>query len=185
MRKLILFCCGLLPAFVMLQAQEGPSFHVEVSTDSILLGNYFSTTFVLENAQGNDFNFPEFRDFTIVGGPNFSSSTQIVNGEMSQRISYTFFLEPRDVGEFYIEPASVESNGEVFETLPLAVRVAPNPDGIIQRPEQSQGNADFWGDDFFDDFFRRDFGFPEFSQPPSLPQDSTRQAPRKRKTTRI
>ncbi len=119
-------------------AQKTPTFQVEVSQDSILFGNYFIVKFILENAQGQDFQAPDFSDFYIVGGPNISSSTSIVNGDIAQKSSYTFYLEPKDVGNFYIQAASIRVGTQILETAPLAVLVVPNPDGIKQNTEQKE-----------------------------------------------
>lgn len=119
-------------------AQKAPKFTVEVSTDSILLGNYFQVKFTLENANGENFQAPVFEGFQIVSGPNVSSSISIVNGEVSQTASYTFYLEPNDIGNYYIQAASIQAGENVLETTPLQVIVVPNPEGVIQKPKMTE-----------------------------------------------
>jgi len=119
-------------------AQDAPKFTVQVGSDSILLGNYFEVKFILENAKGRNFSAPEFENFSIVGGPNQSSSFSMINGEVSQSLSYSYFLQPISEGNFYIEPASIEVDGSFLESAPMEIIVAPNPDGIIQNPNQEQ-----------------------------------------------
>ncbi|MEL6658605.1 MAG: BatD family protein [Bacteroidota bacterium] len=189
-----------------MQAQNA-SFSVTVSSDSILAGNQIIVTFSLENAQGTDFYFPEFNDGLIkVSGPNMSSQISIINGQTSQSTSYTFYLQADEVGDFYVEPASVKVGDNYLETNPLLLKVVPNPEGIIQPPNRP-GNSpfggslfgnDLWNDDFFnrdlqsDDFFRDFFNSP-FDQLTPEQLDSLRQQqpapspqqPKKRKTTRI
>lgn len=194
MRTIISFCLCLFGATLSSQAQDAAQFSVNVSTDSVLLGNYFAVTFSLANGEGEDFVFPEFADFQVVGGPNYATSINIVNGQMSQSLSYTFYLEPREVGEFWLDPASVAVNGTYLETEPILVQVAPNPEGIIQQPQRRTPGIQPFEDDFFQGFFDNDFfdmspNFrldmdPDFWPHPSLP-DSTQQRPKKRKTTRI
>lgn len=199
MRTIISFCLCLFGATLSSQAQDAAQFSVNVSTDSVLLGNYFTVTFSLANGEGEDLVFPEFVDFQVVGGPSYSSRINIVNGRMNQTLSYTFYLEPRDVGEYWVGPASVAVNGTYLETEPVLVQVAPNPEGIIQQPQRQAPSIQpfedeffqgFFNDDFFDnDFFDRSPNFrldigPGFRLQPSLP-DSTQQRPKKRKTTRI
>lgn len=127
---------SLLATSVWCQDEKAPVFSVEVNRDSILMGNHFKVSFLLENGKGINFQVPEFQDFEVVGGPNQSSSFSMVNGEVSQKMSYSFFLRPKMEGSFFIEPASIEVDGEVLETLPLEVNVYPNPDGIIQSDEE-------------------------------------------------
>lgn len=151
---------------------QDANFSVEVSSDSILYGNYFKVTFTIENGKAINFQAPNFENFTIVSGPNQSSSISIVNGERSQSSSYTYYVEPKEEGLLFIEPASVELDGEAKETEPVSVMVLPNPDGIIQRPEQEKSRM---FDSFFD--FNRPL-LPENVQPKSKPK-------KKRKIYRI
>lgn len=192
----------LLFALGSVHTQEA-TFSVRVSNDSILLGNRFSVTFSLQNGQGEDFFFPDFDGFVKAGGPSISSQTNIMNGKVSQSIQYTYQLEAHEVGDYYIEPASVKVGDNYLETQPLLIRVFPNPDGIIQSPAQTspfnnlfqqdffdQGlkdrndffGQDLWGDDLFQEFFRSS----PFQQTIPLSPDSLQQVqPKKRKTTRI
>lgn len=127
---------------------QNATFTVEVSTDSVLLGNRLSVSFSLQNAQGEDFAFPPFEGLVKVSGPNVSSQMNVVNGRMSQRVTYTFYLEAHEVGDFYVEPASVKVGDTYLESDPVLVRVFPNPDGIIQPLGPASGSP-FGGDDLF------------------------------------
>ncbi|MCB0568558.1 MAG: BatD family protein [Phaeodactylibacter sp.] len=139
MKKFLLFSLGFILSGGWLSAQEeGPRFTVEASSDSILMGNYFKVVFTLENASGDNFEPPVFQGFDVASGPSFASSISIFNGRTSQKVSYTYYLQPRDIGNYYIEPASIAVGGKVLETLPVEVIVVPNPDGIIQEPGQPE-----------------------------------------------
>lgn len=143
MKKIILYI--LLLSAGWLHAQDNPRFTVEVSSDSVLLGNYIEVTFTLENAKGTNFEAPSFQDFRVLSGPHYASNFSMVNGEVSQSTSYSFQLEPKDVGNFYIEPAGIRVQGEVLETEPIEIMVAPNPDGIIDRPRNGLQFQFEWG----------------------------------------
>jgi hypothetical protein len=139
-------------AFMMgshLMAQDGPKFTVEVSSDSILMNNYFTVSFTLENAEGANFMPPAFDEFEVASGPNTSSSMSIMNGKVSQKVTYTYYLRPRDIGNYFIEPASIESDEGVLETLPREVIVLPNPEGIIQQPKPRTESFNFNSSPFF------------------------------------
>ena len=116
---------------------QSPSFTVEVSTDSLLMGNYMEVTFTLKEAAGKAFEAPTFEGFQVVGGPNHSSSFSVVNGDVSQELSYSYYLEPIDIGNYYIEPATIEVEGKVMESSPVEIIVHPNPDGIKQPLKKS------------------------------------------------
>ncbi|MCB9285279.1 MAG: BatD family protein [Lewinellaceae bacterium] len=107
------------------QAQEA-SFSVTLSADTIGLGDHLEVTFSLENARGSKFEAPEFEGFQVVGGPNTASQISIVNGEMTQVSSYTFFLEPLDIGQYYIQPAVILADGKPMETELKSVFVFPD-----------------------------------------------------------
>jgi hypothetical protein len=105
---------------------------------------------------------------------------------MTSSLQYTFYLEPRDIGEYYIEPASVAVGEDILETAPLLIQVFPNPEGLVQPPAPRQpALPNFWNDDFFRDFFDQ----PDWFSTPPLDSLFMRPAPaeqpRKRKTTRI
>lgn len=57
----------------------------------------------------------------------------MINGTVSQSVSYSFYLEPKDIGNYFIEPASIFVEGEPLETTPIEILVVPNPEGIIQE----------------------------------------------------
>lgn len=135
---------------------QGPTFEVAVSTDSILLGNHIEVTFTLSNGAMEEFQPPTFDGFQILSGPNQSTSISMVNGTTSQTASYSYFLKPIDIGNYFIPPATVISEDIALETKPIEILVVPNPDGIVQQPKPKN---DFFGGGFFDrqDLFSRDF----------------------------
>ncbi len=192
-----IFSTAFVLAFLVSSLAQDASvrFTVRVSPDSILLDNVFEVTFTLENAKGSRFEAPDLTEhFRVVSGPNSSTSMRIVNGELSQSMTVSYFLEPRDIGSFYILPASVEADGMVLETPPLEVLVAPNPGGIRRSPPKDQPSRQLdlnWGRSFGFDF---DFPFGDWSRDfflqPTPPEPQPKPQPKtdpqkKRKTTRI
>ena len=115
-------------------AQEESSFRIEVSSDSILFGNYFEVKFILENESGRQFEPPSFDGFTLVGGPNQATNFSIMNGKTSQSMSYSYYLKPLDIGNYYIDPARIFVGDKVLETLPQEILVVVNPDEEYQPP---------------------------------------------------
>ena len=132
MNRCIVLGCFL--ASVQLLGAQSAKFSVSVSSDTILLGNYFELKFTVENAPSNGFEAPDLHEFNLVGGPNTSSSMSIVNGQVSQSATYTYYLEPMDIGVYTIKPAYLTSEEIALETPPIDIIVVPNPEGIIQRP---------------------------------------------------
>jgi len=126
--KHLLFISIFIFANLSLFSQEA-TFRVEVSTDSILIGNYFEVRFTIENAAG-DFEAPEFDGFDVLVGPNTSSSFSMINGKVTQQASYSYMIRPVREGLLYIEPAYFKSGETVLETEPIQIGVHPNPGGI-------------------------------------------------------
>ena len=167
---------GLALSCMTLSAQ---SFNIEVSSDSVLLGNYIEVSFKLDNIKGQ-FEAPDFDGFTIISGPNMSSSMQIVNGDMSSTQAYSYYVQPNETGLYTITPAYLDTEGSTLETNPTEINVYPNPNNIIQEPQRDSGRSffDFGGSPFGGSpFFRRE-------QVPleTMPQEETKP---KRKYKRI
>ena len=138
--------------FTNLTAQE-KSLTLELSNDTILLGNYTIAKFILSNTDG-DFEAPEFNEFDIMSGPNTMSSFSMINGKSTQESSYTYYLKPQNEGEIFIAPAYLYTEDETLETLTTKVIVLPNPEGKVIEPKQKsqeQLNFSFPQDNF--DFF--------------------------------
>jgi hypothetical protein len=66
--------------YVCLQAQ--PSIKVEVSADTIPVGEIVEVTYTIENGDG-EFEAPDFNGLPVISGPNTSSSFVYQNGKMS------------------------------------------------------------------------------------------------------
>jgi hypothetical protein len=150
------------------------SLNVEVSTDSLLFGNPLKVIFHVEGASADGLETPDFEGFTILSGPSYSSSISIVNGTMSQQASITYWLEPSEIGTWYIPPAFLETDsGAVLESEPVEILVVPNPDGIRQMPDER-------ANDWFQGGFHFDFG--DFLNP--FPNTPARPEPKKKERER-
>lgn len=111
------------------------SFSVEVSKDSILFGNNLKVTYTLKNADGK-FEPPAFSEFTVISGPNTSTSMYSVNGNTTRTTAYTYFIQPKKEGEFFIEEAYLVHRTDESKNLTadaVKIVVLPNPDGIIEN----------------------------------------------------
>ncbi len=120
-----------LTSFNILGAQESEegSFEVLIGRDSILDGNYFEVRFTAHNLKGR-FVAPDWDEMQVVGGPNQSSSMQMINGHTSQKTSITYFLKVPGVGNWTIPPAYWESEDQTWETGPVDIICLPNPEGV-------------------------------------------------------
>ncbi len=101
-------------------AQE-VSFNAKVKRKKIGINERLRVDFVM-NQDGDNFNPPEFKGFTVTG-PNQSVSRQWVNGRSSFSKTYTYYLKPTKRGKFTIKQAAITVNGEVYKTTPVTIEV--------------------------------------------------------------
>lgn len=66
---------------------------VEVSADTIAIGDMVEITYSIENGDGK-FEAPDFTGLPVVSGPNTSTSFMIANGKKSSSQSYSYILRP-------------------------------------------------------------------------------------------
>jgi hypothetical protein len=112
-------------------------------------GEQFEVTFSV-NGQPSGFKAPDFKNFSVLGGPSQSTSSnvQIVNGNISQSttISYTYYLQGNNVGKFTLEPAIVTVAGKTYTSNRLSVEVVKGQanrnatQGSQGQQGQQQGN---------------------------------------------
>ncbi|TYB78620.1 BatD family protein [Bizionia myxarmorum] len=90
------------------------------------------------NKDGDNFNPPDFNNFTVVGGPNQAVSNSWINGKRSYSKTYSYFLSPKRVGTFTINQAVIDIDGEVYKTTPVAITVT----SAVESPKDGN-NADY------------------------------------------
>ncbi len=120
-RLIALFAYLAMP--LALLAQSSVSFEAYFDAKQVLLNNYFEVSFNLKNANGTDFNPPDFKGFQILSGPNSSTSMQIINGNVSREMGYSFTLQPTAVGKFTIGSATIKANGKKMSSEPFNIEV--------------------------------------------------------------
>ncbi len=131
-----LFCVAICDMY-------SQSLSASVSSDSILLGNVFILEVTLEDVNVDLPNI-NVSEFDLISGPNMSTSMSIINGQTKSSKSMSYYLKPKDLGSYFIEPIFLEVEGETLETEPIEINVYPNPDGLIIEPEQKNSMDDFF-----------------------------------------
>ncbi len=116
---------------------NGQSLSASVSRNPVAVGEQFQLTFSL-NATGNNFEGPSLSDFFVLSGPNQSSSVQIINGSISQSLSFTYYLQAKTEGQFKIGSASIISNGKKLESPPFTISVVKGQPQQQTQPGQQQ-----------------------------------------------
>ena len=110
-----LFCTGGLFA-------QGIKFVASVNKNPVGTGDIVEITFSI-NGNSERFSPPQFPGFQVAGGPNESQSMEIVNGNSSVSMSYSYDLMAVKEGEFTIGPATTICNGHTYSTNPVKIKV--------------------------------------------------------------
>ena len=117
------------------------SFEASVSKNSLGINERLRIVFEM-NENGDNFTPPNFKDFSIIGGPNQSVSNSWINGKRSFSKKITYFLSPKSKGNITIGQAIVKINGEIYKTSPLKIEITEavetslgenNPNYIVEN----------------------------------------------------
>ncbi len=150
LRALIIGC--LVAAVPGTGFAQGASFQASVDKNPVGVGDQFTLTLTLTNAGaagGKNLQLPDLGKFHIMSGPNESTSMQFINGAVSSSVSYSYVLQPKEIGKVTIGPASIEAGGKKYTTEPIAFEVVKGaPPPRAQAGSQNDASAQI-GDNLF------------------------------------
>jgi hypothetical protein len=127
MRSVVSF---VLLVFILASGKaQTVGFYAKADATQILENGAFNIRFSLQNASGGSVEYPDFKDFTIVSGPNKETSVQIMNGKRKSSVTYVYTLMAKRIGKFTIGPAKVKVNGRVLETSSVEIEVVKGKAG--------------------------------------------------------
>ncbi|HTR81998.1 MAG TPA: BatD family protein [Bacteroidota bacterium] len=140
----------LLPQRV---AAEDVSFTASLDKSTVSMGEQFTLELNLTGAGmsgGSNLSLPDLSKFMVLSGPNQSSSVQIINGSVSSSVSYSYVLQPREIGKFTIGPASIQVDGKKYATQSVDLTVVKGSAKPNQpATAQASGNQVDVGDNLF------------------------------------
>ncbi len=136
-RTLILF--ALVNIYTIVLAQE-PRFTATVNKNKVALNSNFQLTFTLENGDGKNFQPPSFNDFVVLSGPSQSTSMQIINGNVTRSISFSYYLRPKKEGTFTLAPATIFVGGKAHTSNSVTIEALSG--GSPDQQSQQQGGDD-------------------------------------------
>ena len=163
MKTLFMFCI----AFFALSCNQlfGQAKFSMTGPSSVPVNQNFQLNITLENANGNP-KAPAFNDFQVLSGPNTSTSMSWVNGAVTQSVTYSYILRPKQEGTFKIGKASVVVSGVTMESNELTIAVTK---AAAQQQQQRQRDP-------FDPFGGDPFGQQQQQQEPETsPADMAKQ----------
>ena len=113
------------------------TFEAKVSKKKLGINERLRVDFEM-NQDGDNFNPPDFANFTVVGGPNQAVSNSWINGKRSYSKTYSYFLAPKRQGTFTIKQATIEIDGETYKTTPVRITVT----SAVDKPTDGD-NSDY------------------------------------------
>jgi hypothetical protein len=134
MKKKIIFIAVFVLGIVRLWSQN-VEFSATVDKNPVTVGERFTVTFSV-NGDASNFKGPNFKGFTVLGGPMQSQNVQIINGAMSRSLSFSYILTADKIGNYNIDPAIITSNGNSVKSNSIQMRILPESDTQKQRRQQ-------------------------------------------------
>ncbi|MEL6591012.1 MAG: BatD family protein, partial [Bacteroidota bacterium] len=116
------------------------SFEAFLSSPTVQQGQTFSVTFTAENLEEGEFSAPDFGQLESLGAPKMSQGVQIINGNVSRSVSYTYYLRSSKKGSFRVGAASYKTAKKTFRTQRLEVKVVSGS-GATASPNARQQNS--------------------------------------------
>lgn len=143
-----------LLAYIPILSAQNEKLTATASATTVGNGEQIQITYSL-NASGKGFKAPTFSNFDLIMGPSQSMSTQIINGAVSQSLSFTFIIQATKEGVFKFSPAEISVGSTKIYSNPLTITVVKgSPPAQSQSGQGQKGNAqnsttDVGGDNVF------------------------------------
>lgn len=138
MRKLIFLLITLIS--VQAFADNNVSFTAS-APDVVVIGDQFRLSYTVTTLKIRDFRAPSIKGFDILMGPSRSQQVQIINGNTSSSITYTYILMAKEEGEFSIPGATIVANGNQMASNSVKIKVLP-PDKANDISGKSNQSVD-------------------------------------------
>lgn len=140
---------GVLSIFLLvissgLTGQE-KRFSVRLSADTISIDQTLKVEFEITNINGV-FTPPDFSAFRIISGPNTSSSFSMINGNVTQKMSYTYLLKALNSGNQIIGSAFVKTENDNFESEEIEIVILENQDTKSTQKSGTQRTREYKSD---------------------------------------
>ncbi|MDI3320310.1 BatD family protein [Pinibacter soli] len=138
------FLLSLAMLFTCANVVAQGKFYCRVSDKNIAKNETLQIDYVIENAGSiNDVQLPEFRDFSVISGPNQSSETSTINGTTTSSYTLSFLVQPKGPGKFVIPAAVARINNKTMQTNTVNVTVGNRVGKNNQQPSMPSMNMGF------------------------------------------
>jgi len=112
--------------------------NVRVSVDRTRIGLNEEFFFIVEiTGGGGNPKLPEMSAFANVTESSTSTSIQMMNGRISQSVTYQYSLMAQTVGKFTIGAVEVEAKGQIYRSQPVEIEIVAG--ATAQQPQGQPG----------------------------------------------
>ena len=141
----------LLPVILLMMAgiqaiAQDVSFTAQ-APQAVVVGERFRITYKVDSRDSKEFRAPDMKSLNVLAGPSTStsSSTQIINGQISSSYSmtYTYVVVATQEGDVELDGATITAGGKQVTSNRLTIKVLP-PDQTSQQQQgsrQGQGSS--------------------------------------------
>jgi hypothetical protein len=150
--NIVIIIFSLLFAGSQIYAQK---FSASVDRTTVGQNERFQVYFTFEGSNVNkisSFRPPAFEGMRILSGPNQSSSMQIINGQVSASLTYSFIVTASNIGKVTVGSASVTYEGKTYSTDPIEINVVK---GSTKPQQQSSDDSGISKEDLAKNVFIR------------------------------
>jgi hypothetical protein len=123
--SLLILWLGMAAGLQGASAQE-LTFRASVDRTSLTVNDLLTYTLEIQGSAMSlpDPRLPDFQNFSIISGPNQSSTFQFINGRTSYSKTLSFVLRPLQTGNLTIGSAELTYKRQTYRTDPITVSVA-------------------------------------------------------------
>ncbi len=116
------FMVGAALAALCSVGLEAQSIEVFVGRNDVTIQDRIRMSVAIEGSRSAEPQLPDLSDFSVREiGP--SSEFQMINGRITNRVTYSYYLVPKHTGVLTIGPATVEIGGRLYQSRPVSIRV--------------------------------------------------------------
>ena len=140
-KNMLIFIALFFYSYVLSEA-DNVSFTASVDKNPVAAGDQLQLTLTLTEATGTDFKQPNFGGLQVLMGPSTMRQQQIINGQRTSSISYTYVLLTEKPGKYTIGPATINVNGKKLQTNSVTLTVQKeSSSGNQQKTITQQANS--------------------------------------------
>ncbi len=137
----------LLILFSFANSLLAQKFELTVDKTTVKQNERFQVYFTFDGGDRSSmkgYRPPSFKNFSVLSGPNQSSSMSIINGSVSSTITYSYILVSPNIGEFTIGSASLKFKGKEYKTNSVRIKVVKNTSKhkSVRHNNQSMSNEE-------------------------------------------